>query len=566
MSIGVEKVSSQKCEELEDRLAALHQVSIELVQDITLESLLKRITEIAREQVSAKYAAVSVLNENGELEHFIPIGLTDIGIEGLDNLPGGEGLMDEFLMSNEIIHYPNISANLKNAGFIKNYPDIRSLLTVPIQQGNRHLGQILLANKYDGDEFTIDDEKVIQTLASYAGIAISNAINYNRLVERERIITRRNENLALLNELTPILASSLEIDQIIDNAVKRLMDYLGLEAAEIFLRVEDSRTLTRSYHSSYKVDSIWKRNQFLLGEDMIGITAETGKPGLINLPSRDTHNLNPAILNNGFSQVACFPLKGQLDWLGVLCVATSSPKPFGELEMQFLNAICTWMGTAIENARLHTQQKRLAVLEERERIGMDLHDGIIQSIYAVGLTLEHVRLLIDEKSEKPVERIDQVINDLNNVIRDLRAYILDLRPRQLHDESLMDGAKRLVTEFRANTLVDVDLNGPEDGLKGMPKAQALALFHICQEALANAAKHAHAKHVDVNFWTTSDRVLLEVTDDGDGFELDIVKHTIGHGLSNMQTRAQNVGGDVDISSEAGLGSTVLAWVPFSYDN
>jgi len=566
MSIEIDLTPSRTCKELEDRLAALHQVSIELVQDITLESLLKRIAELASDQADAQYSAVSVLNENGQIEFFIPISMTDVEVKKYGFKLQSSKLFEKLKISEKPLRYSVKEADKNKTEYSELHPDLNTFLAVPVQQGNRILGQIILANKMDGDEFTLDDQQVIQTLASYAGIAISNAMNYSRLVERERIITRRNENLALLNELAPILASSNDIDQIIDNSVKRLMDYLGLEAAEIYLRVEDSKTLTRSYHSSEKIDAIWKRNQFLLGEGMIGTTAESGKPGLINLPSNDGHNLNPAILNCGFSQVACFPLKGQLDWLGVLCVATSSPKPFGELEMQFLTAICTWMGTAIENARLHTQQRRLAVLEERERIGMDLHDGIIQSIYAVGLTLEHVRLLIDEKSEKPVERIDQVIGDLNNVIRDLRAYILDLRPRQLHGESLMEGAKRLVTEFRANTLADIDLNGPEDGLVGLPKAQALALFHICQEALANAAKHAHAKRVDVNFWTTSDRVLLEVKDDGDGFELDVVKHTIGHGLSNMQTRAQNVGGDVDISSEPGLGSTLLAWVPFSYDN
>jgi len=219
------------------------------------------------------------------------------------------------------------------------------------------------------------------------------------------------------------------------------------------------------------------------------------------------------------------------------------------------------MATALENVRLNLSDRRLAVLEERERFGMDLHDGIIQSVYAVGLTLEHARLLLNDDPEKAASRIDQAIHDLNHTIRDIRAYILDLRPRQMHDESIMEAIQRLVHEFKANTLIDVNLDGRADGLESLPTPQALALFHICQESLANIAKHAHARHVDVLLWRTNDRALLEIHDDGQGFNPDQIHKAIGHGLSNMQTRATNAGGEVDISSEIGVGSTVLAWVP-----
>ena len=201
------------------------------------------------------------------------------------------------------------------------------------------------------------------------------------------------------------------------------------------------------------------------------------------------------------------------------------------------------------------------MLEERERIGMDLHDGIIQDIYAVGLTLEHARLLLAEDPASTRTRIEQAINDLNSTIRDIRSYILDLRPRKLHEENLMDGLRRLAAEFRANTLVEVSIQGPANEKIPLPQARALVLFHICQEALANTAKHAHARHVNISLWTTSDRVLLEVSDDGRGFDLDAVTLTLGHGLSNMQTRAHSAGGEIEITSEAGMGTTILVWVP-----
>jgi two-component system sensor histidine kinase DevS len=182
----------------------------------------------------------------------------------------------------------------------------------------------------------------------------------------------------------------------------------------------------------------------------------------------------------------------------------------------------------------------------------------------VGLTLENARLLLDEDTGQARQRIDQSISGLNSAIRDIRAYILDLRPRHLRDETLMEGIQRLVHEFRANTLVEVNLQGPQDAsLSRLPETHATVLFHICQEALANIAKHAHAKHVDLVVWTTRDRVLLEVHDDGRGFEAASIRATIGHGLSNMQIRVHNAGGEVDITSELEGGTTVLAWVPRS---
>jgi signal transduction histidine kinase len=153
------------------------------------------------------------------------------------------------------------------------------------------------------------------------------------------------------------------------------------------------------------------------------------------------------------------------------------------------------------------------------------------------------------------------IETLNQAIRDLRAYILDLRPRQMGSEGLMSGLQRLLSEFRANTLAKVQVSGSENDIKDLPQAYSIVLFHICQEALANIAKHSKAKQVDISLWTTEERVLMEIHDNGRGFDMETMNAFIGHGLANMQTRARTIGGDVDISSVVGEGTTVLAWVP-----
>jgi len=359
----------------------------------------------------------------------------------------------------------------------------------------------------------------------------------------------------------PILASATDVDQILKDALSRVMDYLHLDAGDIYLRQEESNTLALAIHEGCLESSIFPEKTCQVGSGVVGMTAKNGIPRWIDLSKK--------LRSNGrddLCQAALFPLMGQHFVSGVMVVATRIAIPLDDLQMQFLAAISSWLGTAVENMRLNLQQRRLAVLEERERIGMDLHDGIIQSIYAVGLTLEHVRLELKDNPSQVDKGIQQAINGLNNTIRDLRAYILDLRPRQLYDENLIDGVKRLVSEFRANTLVDVQLQGSADDFTSLPHPQALALFHICQEALANIAKHAHASRVSVTLWKTSDRALLEVSDNGVGFEVKKVQFTLGHGLANMKTRAHNAGGEVEISSEPGGGSTILTWVPLSNEN
>jgi signal transduction histidine kinase len=271
--------------------------------------------------------------------------------------------------------------------------------------------------------------------------------------------------------------------------------------------------------------------------------------------------MRETVVKAGFHQIACIPLMSGENLMGVLSVATRHQELLEERSVQLLTAVGNWAGLAIENARLHANVRRFAVLAERERIGMDLHDGIIQSIYGVGLTLENALLSVSEDPSNAKERVQQAIDGLNRVIRDLRSYILDLRPRQLGNDGLISALRRLVTEFRANTFAEVYLSGPEKELVHLPQEHALALFHICQEALANAAKHAKAKNVQITLWTTDERVLMEIHDDGRGFEMGLMSSAIGHGLANMQTRAHAVSGAVDITSVPGEGTTILAWVP-----
>jgi signal transduction histidine kinase len=548
-------------EQLEERLVALHNASLELVRDLSLDVVLDRIVRLAREQAGARYAALGVVDEEGNLTQFIPVGMTDNQIKRLEHPPVGLGLIGALARERRTIRIPEIGQDARSAGFPPNHPNMRSFLGVPILLGDRLLGQIYLTDKQDYPVFTETDERVIETLAAYAAGAISNARLYEEVVSRDQELFRRNEDLALLNDMAAAMTGSLDVDEILAFTLDRVMNYLNVEAGEVFLREDGDKNLRLALHRGDFGEAFSTREYFRLGEGFIGMAAETGKPLISSNLREDMRFLRPAVLEAGFQCIACIPLSARGNVVGVMSVATRRARSFDEREQSLLMAIGSWAGVTVENAALHRQAGRLAVLEERERIGMDLHDGIIQSIYAVGLALDYARISIDDDTIQTRRKIDQAIEGLNSTIRDIRAYILDLRPRQFSGEDLMQGLQRLADEYRANTLAEATLRGPENGLVGLPPSHVTALFHICQEALANAAKHSQARRADIHLWTTRDRVLLEVTDNGVGFDLRKMSVTLGHGLSNMHIRARKVGGDVEITSGPSEGTTVLAWVP-----
>ena len=548
-------------EQLEDRLAALHRTSLGLVSDLSLDTVLERIVRLARDQAGAQYAALGVVDENGKIEQFIPIGMTDEEIKRMPHPPIGSGLLGQIYKGRHTIRIPEIGADSRSMGFPDGHPEMHSFLGVPILSGDHLLGQIYLTNKIDYFEFTEQDEGVLETLAAYAAVAITNARLYSELILRDQELSQRNEDLRLLNDVAAALTSSLDVDEILDKALNLVISYFHVEAGEIFLREDGDKDLRLALHRGVYNEAFSHMDRFRIGEGYIGSVAATGRVQVSTNLKSEMRYLRPEVIEAGIQSITCIPLTAGGKVVGVMSAATRMARNLSERELSLLSAIGTWAGITIENARLNRQARRLAVLEERERIGMDLHDGIIQSIYGVGLSLDYARIALPEDPKLTQKKIEESIDALNETIRDIRAYILDLRPRQFHGENLKQGLQRLIDEFQANSETQALLVAPDDGLVDFPAENATALFHICQEALANVAKHGRAKHGEIHLWTAKDRVLLEVSDDGYGFDLRKMSVTLGHGLSNMHVRARKVGGDVEITSTPGEGTTVLAWVP-----
>ena len=233
---------------------------------------------------------------------------------------------------------------------------------------------------------------------------------------------------------------------------------------------------------------------------------------------------------------------------------------FTAADQKLVEMLAAHAAIAIQNARLYEQVGRLAIVEERSRIGMDLHDGVIQSIYAVGLTLESARLLLPDDPIEANHIILQSIAGLNDAIRDIRNFILDLRPQRFTGD-LNQATARLIREFQANAMIPVKFVANKATLSAMPTPVARTIFFTTQEALANIARHARASHVTVEIWQEPELAILCVEDDGVGFNVDKETQSVGHGLANMRARAEELNGICIIQSAPGEGTQICLRLP-----
>jgi signal transduction histidine kinase len=237
--------------------------------------------------------------------------------------------------------------------------------------------------------------------------------------------------------------------------------------------------------------------------------------------------------------------------------------PFTADDQRLVEMFARHAGIAIHNARLHHELGRLAVLQERERIGQDLHDGIIQALYAVGLSLEDAGELMADDPVEAAARVERAIDSIHGTIRDIRNFIFGLRPELLDDVDLRGGLAILADEFRTSTLVDIELRAPEP--VDLDAEDAVQLLQLTREALSNVARHADATRVVIDLGATHGSLRLAIADDGRGFDPAATRGPAHHGLTNMRARAESMGGRLTITSRPGAGTRVVAELPIDAD-
>ena len=369
--------------------------------------------------------------------------------------------------------------------------------------------------------------------------------------------------LAALNRSAVAIAGELDIDKVLQLIVDAARDLGGARYAALAVgdwRGAGQNNVQRFVYSGMTRDEARAVTHWPRGEGLLGAVIYGQKTIRVDDITADERSVGMPAGHPPMTSFLGVPIVGAGETRGNLYLADKLGAPsFGEGDEELIRLLAAHAAVAIQNARLYAQLERLAVLEERTRIGMDLHDGVIQSIYAVGLTLESTRLALPEEADEAMTLLDVAIAGLNDAIRDIRNFILDLRPRRFAGD-VQQGMAQLVREFQANTMVPVSMSIPEQ-LDDVPLPLGRAIFLTTQEALANIARHARAKRVDIALHTSAGRVVLKVQDDGRGFDTNNEALRIGHGLANMQARAEGLGGKFDIRSDPGAGTAVILDLP-----
>ncbi len=235
-------------------------------------------------------------------------------------------------------------------------------------------------------------------------------------------------------------------------------------------------------------------------------------------------------------------------------------RAFSEADQRLVEMFALHAGIAIENARLHEQVQRLAIVDERQRISQELHDSIIQSLYAVGLALEDLPELMAENRSEALARLDRSIDAIHQTIRDIRNFILGLRPEMLDEADLASGLHSLAAEFQLNTMIDLELRLAEPLPELLPATSA-HLLAMTREGLSNVARHSGATRASLELSAEDGTLRLIIGDNGRGFDASEARGRQQHGLANLRSRAEAMGGSLIVQSEPGAGTRLEARIP-----
>lgn len=376
------------------------------------------------------------------------------------------------------------------------------------------------------------------------------------------------ERLAALDEATRAIAAELDIERVLQLIVDRVRELIG--ATHAALGIADSS----GHMERFITSGISPRARAAIG-------AAPDGHGLLGVIIREARTVRTADISHHPARFG-FPehhpimrsflgvpvlVKGRS--VGNLYLTDKVGGEFTEDDERLLEMFAVHAGIAIDNARLHDQVQRLAIVEERERIGRDLHDGIIQAIYAVGLSLEDALELLDDEAgrEQAVGRVDRAIDALNLVIADIRSYILRLRDDLTGEEDPVESLARLTEELGMHAVVDleVDLDAGAPLLRSMPHDRRTDVLFIAREALSNVARHSGATRTVLTLDADGDDLELCVEDNGRGFDPAALPgpDAFGRhmGVPNMRDRAAALGGTMFIEPVDPSGTRIIVRVP-----
>lgn len=377
-------------------------------------------------------------------------------------------------------------------------------------------------------------------------------VTERRRMERER--EKFIEELKALNEAAQAITSELSLEEVLHKIVESARSLIKVKYAALGVHGGEGR-LTQFVTAGIEPEIEAKISAPPAGHGVLSLFLRKGEPAIVeDIASHPASVGFPAHhpVMHSLLGVSIFS-KEQL--IGALYLSDKQDgSKFDETDQQLTEMLAHHAAIAIENARLYEQTQRLAILEERERFARDLHDGIIQSTYGVGLSLDSAKAAISWENDAARQMIDLSLKSLAQVITDIRNYIFDLRPQAWKDKGLYARLQGLIKELKINTVLSIEADIEPDIDSYVNKMQASHLFHITHEALANVARHAKASRVYIRLVTENNLLILRVEDNGTGFEPPSAIHHGHRGLANIRDRASSLNADLDINSHPGAGT------------
>jgi signal transduction histidine kinase len=527
-----------------DRLRALLKANRAIVGDLALPVVLRKIVESACELVNAKYGALGVIGPAGGLEQFIHVGIDDETVARIGPLPEGKGLLGALINDPRPIRLRNIADDPRSVGFPREHPPMTSFIGVPVRVRDEIFGNLYLSESRSG-EFSAEDEELVAALAATAGVAIENA----RLYGESR---RRQDWLQASTDITRVLLS-FEGEEPLKLIARKVRELGDADVVTVVLPTADGERLMVEVATGIGAERLLGLS-YDAENSLGGAAIETGRPVLVGDASEEQRYKIHLSEAAPIGPVMVLPLVAPQGVRGALTAGRLHGRHrFSESDLDIATTFANHAALALELADARADHQRMALLEDRDRIARDLHDHVIQRLFAAGLTVQSVAS--GAISSVHADRLGRVVADLDETISQIRTSIFQLRGSLVPDNDSARSELLAVADELSAPLgftPQFRFDGPIDAVTSAAIRDDLVA--VLREALTNCARHAGATRVVVTLVATKDSLTLEVSDNGSG----IGSSERRSGLANLHTRAEQRGGLLTLSSPDSEG-TRLRW-------
>jgi two-component system sensor histidine kinase DevS len=524
-----------------DRLHGLVEAMLVVTSGLELNATLRSIVHSATNLVDARYGALEVHDRNNRVLNFVHEGIDEETVRRIGHLPEGLGVIGLLINEPKPLRLNDISQHPASVGFPLHHPPMRTFLGVPVRVRDESFGTLYLTEKTNGQPFSDDDEVLVQALAAAAGIAIANARLYQQAKARQAWIeATRDIATELLSGTEPATVFRL----VAEEAVK----LTAADAALMAIPIEENMPAAE-VTELLVIETVGSAADSTIGRTIpvtgtaLGDVFVNGTPRLVErIDLEGVDDAGPALL---------LPLRATDTLAGVVVVLRQgSPGSFTDEQLEMMAAFADQAALALQLATSQRRMRELDVLTDRDRIADDLHDHVIQRLFAVGLSLQgSVRQTREPQLQ---QRLSEVIDDLQDIIRKIQTTIFDLHGASQGVTRLRQRIDAVVGQFAGSGLrTTVQFVGP---LSVVDSALADHAEAVVREAVSNAVRHAEATALTVRV-KVDDDLCIEVSDNGCGMPDEFT----GSGLTNLRRRAEQAGGEFTVESTPDTGGSLLRW-------